>query len=120
MEIDTVSPPGAWEEELSRLPHKAIREEKLRQAARDQPCVRCGRVGNGTVLAHYTGARRGSYGGGFGLKVHDLLGAHLCAECHHHMDTGSRSKEGRWEHSEEFQHYILLTLVNLWHRGVIR
>lgn len=74
-------------------------------------CVRCGKRDGTTVPAHYTGARRGSYGGGLGIKVHDFLVADLCSGCHAYMDQLSRDKEGRWGHSEEFQHYILLTLA---------
>ncbi len=55
---------------------------KLREAARDQPCIRCGRQDGTTVGAHYTGVRRLELGGGFGRKVHDMAMAHLCAECH--------------------------------------
>jgi hypothetical protein len=64
-------------------------------------------------LAHYTGVRRESYGGGYGIKVHDLVGAHLCKSCHRFMDTESRDKEKKWEHSEEFQHLCILTMLRL-------
>jgi hypothetical protein len=69
------------------------------------------------VPAHYTGPRRGSYGGGYGIKVHDFCVADLCAECHRYMDTLSRDKEGRWGLSEEFQHYVLLTLAKRFEKG---
>jgi hypothetical protein len=32
---------------------------------------------------------------------------------------GARDKAGRWEHSEEFQHMILLHLVNLDAEGLL-
>ena len=92
---------------------------KLRQAARDQPCVRCGREDGTVVLAHYTGVRRLSYGGGFGMKVSDIIGAHLCGECHKHMDT-ERDKDNRWLHSEEFLHLCALTIKRLYAQGVIK
>jgi hypothetical protein len=92
---------------------------KLRRAARDQCCVRCGIDDKTVVLCHYTGVRRGDYGGGFGRKVDDIFGAHLCATCHRYFDTESRSKDKRWEHSEEFQHMVLLTIRRLLAQGII-
>jgi hypothetical protein len=85
-----------------------------------ETCVRCNRLIEGVVGAHYTGVRRGSYGGGYGIKVHDCLVADLCQECHTHMDTLSRDKEGRWGHSEEFLHYIALTIVKRFESGKFR
>jgi formate-dependent nitrite reductase cytochrome c552 subunit len=93
---------------------------KLREAARGQSCVRCARQDETVVLAHYTGARRHAYDGGFGIKVHDLIGAHLCADCHKTMDTIGRSKQGKWEHSEEFLHLCALTIIRLYKQGIIK
>lgn len=92
----------------------------LRDAAEGEFCVRCGHRSPTVVGAHYTGVRRGSYGGGLGQKVHDFCIADLCGECHLWMDTLSRNKNARWEHSELFQHYILLTLAKRFDAGVIR
>lgn len=92
--------------------------DKLREAAAGQSCVRCG-GSEGVVGCHYTGARRLAYGGGFGVKVHDFLIAHLCADCHREMDQLSRNKDDKYEHSEEFLHLIALTWVRLFHKGVI-
>lgn len=75
---------------------------------------------DGVVGAHYTGARRGAYGGGLGIKVHDFLLAHLCTKCHHEMDTLLRDKSKKWEHSEQFLHYIVLTLARLFSDGTVR
>ncbi len=90
--------------------------KKLRNAARGQSCVRCGKT-EGVVGCHYTGVRRLAFGGGFGIKVHDFLIADLCQECHHYMDTLSRKKDGTAEylHSEEFLYLIALT----WERRVV-
>jgi hypothetical protein len=93
---------------------------KLREAARDAPCIRCMKEDGTIVLAHYTGVRRLSYGGGFGIKGHDLIGAHLCSDCHKLMDTLSRDKEGKWIHSEEFLHLCALTIIRLYKNGVIQ
>jgi hypothetical protein len=92
---------------------------KLRKAAEGQSCVRCGATET-VVLCHYTGYRRHAYGGGLGIKVHDLIGAHLCFGCHRVMDTDGRLKDGQIDHSEEFQHYCLLTLLRLAEQGVIK
>lgn len=92
----------------------------LLNAAKDQACVRCRRNDGTTVPCHYTGVRRQAYGGGFGIKVRDLVVAHLCAQCHKEMDTDSRDKAHKWEHSEEFQHYILLTILRLLDQGVLK
>jgi uncharacterized Fe-S cluster-containing radical SAM superfamily protein len=93
---------------------------KLRDAARDQPCVRCGRNDGTTVLAHYFGPRRHQYGGGMSHKGHDAIGAHLCAACHSYMDTWGRSRDTRWEHSEEFLHLCALTIIRNFEQGVIK
>jgi hypothetical protein len=92
----------------------------LRDAANGQACVSCGIQDGTVVLAHYFGPRRHDYGGGMSRKGHDLIGAHLCDKCHRHMDTASKSKEGRWEHSEIFLHYCALTILRLVESGVIR
>ena len=93
---------------------------KLREAARDQSCIACGAQDGTVVLAHYTGVMRGLYGGGLGIKCHDLIGAHLCHGCHSDMDTYSRNKDQRWIHSEEFQHLILKTILRLLAQGKIQ
>jgi Protein of unknown function (DUF1364) len=93
---------------------------KLRDAARDQACVRC-HLNDGTVvLAHYFGWRRHAYGGGMSRKGHDAIGAHLCTQCHREMDTLLRSRDKRCEHSEEFLHLVCLTIIRLMEQGVLR
>jgi hypothetical protein len=93
---------------------------KLRDLARDQSCIRCGAQDGTVVGAHYTGVRRQAYGGGLGVKVHDLCIAALCARCHTEMDTTSRNKADRWNHSEEFQHYIIKTILRLYEQGKLK
>ena len=84
----------------------------LTKLAKDQKCVRCGST-QGVVLCHYTGPRRLSLGGGFGIKVADIAGAHMCGRCHEEMDRLSRNKATKWEHSEEFLYYVVLTIIRL-------
>lgn|SRR5581483_258107 len=92
----------------------------LREAAKGQTCVRCG-ISDGTIVGcHYTGVRRGAYGGGMSIKCHDLVVAHLCARCHKWMDQLSRDKEDRWLHSEEFQHCVLMTVIRLFTQGFLQ
>jgi hypothetical protein len=55
-----------------------------------------------------------------GHKGHDAIGAHLCADCHAAMDREGRSKEHRWLHSEEFLHYVALTIIRLFEQGKIK
>ncbi len=93
--------------------------QKLRDAPNGKPCVRCGGRREFTVGAHYTGMRRGSYGGGLSQKVWDLCIADLCDVCHIFMDRVSRDKSKAIEHSEEFQHLVLLTLMRRFDEGVI-
>lgn len=97
-----------------------FRSSAMLRMSKGETCVRCNVQLPTVVGAHYTGVRRGSYGGGMGIKVHDCLVADLCSECHAYMDRLSRDKEGRWGHSEEFQHYILLTIVKRFESGKFR
>jgi hypothetical protein len=67
-----------------------IRSTKVLRSAKGQPCAgRFPGICNGnpetTVWAHLNGHR---FGKGAGLKAHDILGLHLCADCHRYLDTG--------------------------------
>lgn len=97
--------------------------QKLTDSARDRSCVRCGKCDGTIVAAHYTGARRGLYGGGISIKVHDYLIAHLCGVCHEIMDRlfreAGEDKERLWEHSEEFLHLIALTWERWFNDGTL-
>ena len=95
-----------------------FRNAKLLKSAKGKPCVRCGSVGT-TVPAHYTGVRRGSLGGGLGIKVADYMHARLCGECHVYMDQTSRLKNEKWEHSEEFLFFCAITLGKLFEEGIV-
>lgn len=89
-----------------------VRSKRLRDAARGQPCIRCG-VDDGTVvLAHYTGFRQHEYGKGRGIKCDDHMAADLCMACHQHLDNPAQRKS--IEASEEFLHLIART----WRRRI--
>jgi uncharacterized Fe-S cluster-containing radical SAM superfamily protein len=92
----------------------------LRQAARDQSCVRCGSQDGTVVLAHYFGPRRHHYGGGMSRKGADAVAALLCASCHSWADSESRDKSRKWELSEEFLHYCALTWIRWIEQGVLK
>lgn len=97
-----------------------FRSPKLLKAAKDHRCVRCGADDGTIVAAHYTGVRRGSFGGGMGIKVADCVHAALCAACHSYMDRESRAKATAIEHSEEFLYLCALTMIRLCERGVLK
>jgi hypothetical protein len=96
-----------------------FRSPKLLASANGKRCVHCGRQIEGVVAAHYTGCRRDLFGGGLSIKVSDLIHARLCQECHTYMDTLSRNKELKWEHSEQFQTLCFLTLIQLVDEGLL-
>lgn len=86
----------------------------LRALARDEACIRCGRIDGTVVLAHYTGPRQHSFGKGTGTKGHDAVGAYLCRTCHDWFD----SYRGRntVERSEEFLFLCCMTMVRVWEK----
>lgn len=98
----------------------SFRSRAMLNLSKGETCVRCNIALPSVVPAHYTGVRRGAYGGGMGIKVHDFCVADLCGGCHEYMDRLSRDKEGRWGHSEEFLHYVILTLAKRFTRDQIR
>ena len=103
-----------------------IRSKKYLAAARGQSCTRCG-VNDGTVVAaHYTGFRSHQFGKGTGTKVHDLLVADLCMECHVFFDTPCpphADEEHRWqwknEMSEEFMFCVAMTQIRRCEQGIL-
>lgn len=92
----------------------------LRKLAKGQRCVACGAQDGTVVLAHYFGARRHNYGGGMAHKGHDAVAAWLCARDHERMDRLAKDKAKRWEHSEEFLHYVALTWIQLIDQGLLK
>lgn len=89
-----------------------IRSKKLTNAARFQPCIRCGREGE-TRACHYNGYRQHVYGKGRGIKCDDTMTAEFCQACD---DLFSEKNYPLWEggsksieRSEEFLHWIMMT-----------
>lgn len=92
--------------------------KKLLAAAKGAPCVRCEREDATTVACHYQGPRAHTYGKGRGKKPWDIAVAFLCMKCHALMDSYLNGDD-RWMRSEEFQHYIILTMAYLIRTGVL-
>lgn len=96
-----------------------FRSQKLLASANGKRCVRCSLQIEGVVGCHYTGVRREVFGGGLGIKVSDLIHARLCQQCHLHMDTLSRNKDLKYDHSEQFLTLCALTLIQLVNEGLL-
>lgn len=103
---------------MDRLTHRKL--QKLRDSARDQACVNCGAQDGTVVWAHYRGPRRAAYGGGMGIKGHDVVGAWLCHKCHYDFDTEGNDKAARWFRSEEFLHCCALTWIQLIEQEIVK
>lgn len=90
--------------------------QRLRDAAHGTTCVRCG--GSDAMLCHYTGKRQLAYGKGTGTKGHDAIGAHLCAVCHTYFDQYQSDND--YERSEEFLHWVAMTIIRLFNSGKVK
>jgi hypothetical protein len=96
---------------------------KLRNAARDQACIRCGAPH--AVLCHYAGPWQHRFGKGRGLKGEDIGGAEFCSACHnwfdeykgvdYHSDDAELQASQR---SEEFLAMCILTAIRRAARGI--
>ena len=94
-----------------------LESRKLRKAAHGKPCVRCHTHFEGNSGRHYCGLRQHLYGKGRGQKCHDFLIADLCPQCDSELNEGSARKSV--EHSEEFLHCCMLTLIRRHAEGVL-
>ena len=95
-----------------------VRSRKYLNAAEDSFCVRCSSEVRPAVACHYTGLRQHDYGKGRGVKCHDICTADLCDECHGYFDRPEINKS--IEASEEFLHYIMLTIIRRVQNGIIK
>lgn len=97
-----------------------IRSHSMTYGAKDQSCIKCGSKER-VVFAHYSGPRQHDYGKGRGVKGHDLIGADFCQGCHDYYDLKGYLKDiNKWEASEEFLHYCVLTQVRRYRQGVLK
>ena len=91
---------------------KRYHNRSLLHAARDEPCVLCGKNDGTTVAAHLPGSIYGMPAG-TGQKTHDWLVAHLCHKCHEKMDS-------EWRKDCQIRMKALcLTLERLFNSGKI-
>lgn len=97
--------------------------QKLRDSARDMPCIRCwfhkGRHREAQCLCHYTGTFQQVLGKGKGTKVDDHVSAYLCAECHQEGDDPSVE----WPEGDKdtlWFLYCFLTLSIALRRGILK
>jgi len=62
-----------------------------------------------------------SYGKGRGIKCNDLATAEFCYECDQRFSEGSIDPiwESKWERSEEFLHWIMMTNIRRVKAGVL-
>ena len=104
-----------------------VDSKKMREAARGQSCVNCGRQDGTVVGAHYTGLRSYQLGKGRGLKPHDLCIADLCHKCHDAFDNNHASLSDlqgdfpkRVDRSEQFLFCVMQTLLRRVEQGVIK
>jgi len=106
-----------WRWNLSIEKRAPYRNKKLLAVAKMCPCMRCARIGNEfnpIEACHYTGPRSAALGKGKSQKPDDDCVAFLCRECHQVMD-GYENGDDKWQRSEEFLYYVVLTM-NLLHR----
>ena len=88
-------------------------------AARDMPCIRCGKEGE-TRACHYNGTWQLAYGKGRGQKCSDLMTAEFCNTCDSMFSEGTYSYWLVDHHTEysielmrsaEFHHWIAMTNI---------
>ena len=93
--------------------------KKLTEASRGSICIKCDMPG--AYACHYNGVRQHSYGKGRGIKCNDIMTAEFCMVCDSEFSEGSTGKWiNKWERSEEFLHYVMLTLIRRLKEGIIK
>lgn len=86
--------------------------KKLRDAARDAPCMACGAM-DGTIVA----AHRNEFGG-MGMKTTDVWVSYLCGKCHYELDNG---KEMTREERRTFWLRAYANTVRYWfNHGIVK
>ncbi len=95
---------------------------KITQSARGEECIRC-QDDTGKVRAcHYNGPRQHVYGKGRGIKCNDRASADFCDKCDAVFTEGTTDPErwaNKWERSEEFHYWIMLTNFRRDKKGVL-
>lgn len=91
-----------------------MKNRKLLDLARDQPCVMC-KSQDGTVVAAHSNLLE--HGKGKGLKAHDGMAAWLCYRCHSQYDQGSTMS--REERRDFILTAICRTYMEMWNQELI-
>lgn len=97
-----------------------MRGSKITKAAKGQICIRCG--AGDAYACHYNGPRQMAYGKGRGIKCSDMATAELCHTCDQELTEGSTDSRwaNKWERSEEFLHWVMMTNIRRYERGVLK
>jgi len=92
---------------------------KITKASNGSTCIRCDAPN--AYSCHYNGARQHTYGKGRGIKANDLSTAEFCYNCDQIFTEGSTVPgcNGKWERSEEFLHWIMMTNIRRFNEGII-
>ena len=90
-----------------------IKLKKLRDAARGQSCVACGRWDDSIVFAHLP--TKGVADAGMGMKCDDFWGADLCGGCHFEADHGQYRNDIWWR-----TRMVYRTLRRRFEQGVLK
>ena len=114
---------------------KPYRNRKMLDAAKDVPCIRCGKEGE-TRACHYNGVCQDVFGKGRGQKCDDLMTAEFCHLCDQRFTEGklepwyAEQKEeladiharnnAKWLRSQEFLYFISLTNIRRIERGILK
>lgn len=94
--------------------------KKSRNAAKGQPCIRCGK-NEGTVCArHYNGTKQGFLGKGWAVKTNDLFMADLCDKCDAIFSEGvlTDDYESKTERDLHLMIYCALTIERRFEQGI--
>jgi len=101
---------------------RTLEERIMADARSGHPCIKCGHEG-GVYGRHYNGIMQHKYGKGRGIKCHPFLVADFCKTCEKDYQEGKVPKSDwneRLIYSEDFQHWILMTLIRRANNGVIQ
>lgn len=107
---------------ISNIPKASDKQKPNRElldAAKGQPCIKCGNDVGATVSAHYEGIRSHLFGKGTSQKPDDFFSCWLCDVCHDAMDgrTPELKDLSKVEKSEEFLFLILMTKYEQYKKG---
>jgi len=96
------------------------RNRKMLDAAKDQPCIRCGKEGE-TRSCHYNGLYQHIYGTGTQTKCSDFMTAEFCQTCD---ETFTEGNYAGWDSIEDrdidFHYWIAMTNIRRLKNGYLK